>query len=267
MKAKDEEKIGGATIRWRPHGSGFRGIVLRGGVSSEPMEDDDSDRLRTRLRNEAGKLHPNYFGYAGAIERFLSFFPGGFSDPRYIEQERHYKEQAKAKLNSGCSLDAIERGDFDIECARSSCSTNLMSVFETTRLREVLASSNGQGFLEAAAQFANGYITQGLKGMVRAITPHGRPSWPMITYQPSLWRCDGHLFLKPEKTVDFAERVGHPFAFTYEANLDEVVYTSLLDLGRDVRAHVGALKPKDGIDIQSFIWVVGGYTDVDLPLT
>lgn len=265
MKASSEEKFGGVTIRWMPHDSGFRGVVIRDGKASEPMDDDDAGRLQARLRNEAGKLHPNYFGYAQAIKRFLTYFPGGFSDPRYLEQERHYKERARDKLISGCSLEAIECGKFEIECARIVCSTSLMSVFEMTRLREVLASANGQGFLESAAQFARGDIAAGLKGMVRAITPHGRPSWPMVTFLPSLWRADVHLFLKPEKTIDFAERVGHPFAFTYDPEIHETVYASLLDLGQGVRSNIAALDPVDGVDIQSFIWVVGGYTDADLP--
>jgi hypothetical protein len=72
------------------------------------------------------------------------------------------------------------------------------------------------------------------------------------------------MFLKPEKTVDFAERVGHPFAHLYSAGLISEVYASLLDLAAETERQVTSLGPADRIDIQSFIWVVGAYEDSDL---
>jgi len=100
--------------------------------------------------------------------------------------------------------------------------------------------------------------------MVQAIAPHGRPSWPLVTYLPYLWAPEDHVFLKPESTVDFAERVGHPFASEYDAEIKSAVYKSLLDLARATKLEVASLAPVDGIDVQSFIWVVGAYKDSDI---
>jgi hypothetical protein len=73
--------------------------------------------------------------------------------------------------------------------------------------------------------------------------------WPVATYLPFLWQPDRHMFLKPTVTKDFATRVGHRFASDYDSTLTINV--------------VQSLKPRDRIDIQSFIWVVGGYHDDD----
>jgi hypothetical protein len=69
------------------------------------------------------------------------------------------------------------------------------------------------------------------------------------------------MFLKPEVTKDFATRVGHRFAFDYEAKLDLPIYESLLDLKAKTAREINDLSPRDGIDIQSFIWVIGDYRD------
>lgn len=72
------------------------------------------------------------------------------------------------------------------------------------------------------------------------------------------------MFLKPEVTIDFAERVGHPFASVYEARLDPTIYGSLLDLTAKTTVELATLEPQDGIDVQSFIWVIGKYTAENL---
>jgi hypothetical protein len=69
------------------------------------------------------------------------------------------------------------------------------------------------------------------------------------------------MFLKPEATKDFATRVGHRFASDYEARLHLPIYESLLDLVSRTALELADLRPRDWIDIQSFIWVVGDYQE------
>lgn len=47
----------------------------------------------------------------------------------------------------------------------------------------------------------------------------------------------------------------------YEPRLDMMVYESLLDLTARAIKERAELKPRDRIDIQSFIWVIGGSYD------
>lgn len=67
------------------------------------------------------------------------------------------------------------------------------------------------------------------------------------------------MFLKPEVTKDYAARVGHPFAHEYASSLHLDVYSSLLNLTDRTNREIADLAPRDWIDIQSFIWVVGKY--------
>lgn len=120
--------------------------------------------------------------------------------------------------------------------------------------------------VRAAARFALGEGKPALLEMERALKPHESAKWTVATYLPFLWRPEEHMFLKPEVTKDFAARVGHRFASDYDLRFDWAVYESLLDLVSKTAIELTDFKPRDRIDVQSFIWVVGGYRDeVDQP--
>jgi hypothetical protein len=264
MKRIFEERIGDARVVIAQTPDGYAGTVLRGGRPALTREHPELEVLKASLRSEAGRLHPDYFGIAGARARFCSFFPGGFSDPAYRSRERGYKDNARAALGAAAPLEqALEpTPEFAVACRRS-LATNLLSRFESARLSEVLGSKEGPAFVAAAAAFAIEPAPQSLLAMERAILPHGRGSWPLVTYLPFLWAPESQMFLKPEATKDFAVRVGHHFAQAYEAALEFDVYLSLLDLAPTTQTHKQDQSPADRIDVQSFIWVVGAYTDED----
>lgn len=73
------------------------------------------------------------------------------------------------------------------------------------------------------------------------------------------------MFCKPTVTQDFAQRIGHPFQYVYDPEITERVYMSLMDLAEHTLAATRRLGAEDYIDVQSFIYVVGGYTEQDRP--
>jgi hypothetical protein len=105
MKRVFEEVIGDAKVVIAQAGDKYVGTVQRAGKSSDTIEHADLGVLKAGLRNQAGKLHPDYFGIEGAKARFCRFFPDGFADAEYRERERDYKDKARAALLSGASLE------------------------------------------------------------------------------------------------------------------------------------------------------------------
>lgn len=101
--------------------------------------------------------------------------------------------------------------------------------------------------------------------MENALKKYGRQSWPKATYFGYLWRPDRCMFCKPEVTKDFAQRIGHEFQYVYEPEIGLRVYMSLMDLAESTLAATRSLGAEDFIDVQSFIYVVGGYTEQDRP--
>ncbi|MDB5541248.1 MAG: hypothetical protein JWQ89_2975 [Devosia sp.] len=211
----------------------------------------DADDVWRRLHDEAGKANPHYFGFAGARARFLKFFPNGFQSAGYTGDERDYKVALKNKLEAGAPLEQAATGSGFTEAVLSAYQTNMLSVFEKVRVRDTLRGPNGDDFVRAAARFALGEGKVALRGMQNALKPHDGAKWTIVTYLPFLWPPEEHLFLKPEKTKDFAERVGHRFANDYGPALDLNVYESLLDLASKTAIEIADLRPRDRIDVQS----------------
>ena len=226
------------------------------------VEGTDADRVWRQLHDEAGKSDPKYFGYSGARSRFLKFFPNGFHSEGYAAQERDYKLAAKNKLDATAPLAMAITGSGYGEAILSAYrATNMLSPFEKTRLQDVFRGPSSDAVIRAAAEFTESADKNSLGRLEAALKPHDCAKWTVVTYLPYLWRPDRHMFLKPEVTKDFAARVGHPFASNYEARLNIDVYASLLDLVERTSRELSDLEPRDRIDIQSFIWVVGDYQE------
>lgn len=265
MKTVYNQQIGDFVHRIVDVGrEGFRGVLIGDGRVKFESEGDDLDLLKNRLLNEAGKLHPDYFGISGAINRFTTLFEGGFGDAQFVKRERKYKCEVAAELEAALALDdALTADEAAARRVRTAYASNLLSSFESARMHEMLGSGDGPAFVRGAARFATGAIDAGLKEMVDAITPHGRPSWPMVTCLPYLWQPKSHMFLKPNVTCDFARRVGHRFAEDYRPEIAPETYASLLALVDWTGRETEMLGWRDNIDLQSFIWVVGAYDEND----
>ncbi|MBV9883253.1 MAG: hypothetical protein JO276_09610 [Sphingomonadaceae bacterium] len=231
------------------------------------LTDESEDRLLIRLRNEAGKLEPNYVGMDGAIARFLEFMPGGLRGERSVSEEQEYKRTASAELNSVLPLEAaLQATEREAETLRKArVWLNILSPFESMHMKQVLENSEGPAFIRAAAKFAAGAYASGIQGMENSLKKYGRQSWPKATYFGYLWRPMENMFCKPNVTQDFAQRIGHEFQYVYEPAISERVYLSLLDLANHTLTAIRSLGAEDYIDVQSFIYVVGGYTEQDRP--
>jgi hypothetical protein len=262
------EKYGKSTLRWQiDKAGGFSGVVVADRKTSAVFHDEDEQRLLARLRNEAGKLHPHYIGMQGAIDRFLEFMPNGFEGDHSDQSESSYKRAAHRLLNATVPLEQARNADEkDAERVRAApVWINLLSPYESMHLKEALEGPSGDAFLQGAASFANGEFDAGAARMESAMKAHGRLTWPTATYFPYLWNPEKHMFLKPVVTCDFAERIGHPFQHEYEAGVSSGVYESLLDLANFTLNEIRPLGARDFIDVQSFIWVVGAYSDEAKP--
>ncbi|HEY2048593.1 MAG TPA: hypothetical protein VGH03_04575 [Caulobacteraceae bacterium] len=231
---------------------------------------EDADRVWTRLHDEVTKKSVSYFGYEGAKTRFLKYFPGGFASDAYVGSggkngtgERAYKLAAKARLEAKVTPEAAATGSgFGEAVTQAFVGTNLLEPkFELPKVGEIMRGARGDAFIRGAARFTLGDIKGGLAEMEAAARPHEAAKWTLVTYLPFLWRPETHAFLKPQVTKDYAERVGHRFADVYEPALRPEIYASLLDLYAKTGAAIADMNPRDNIDVQSFIWVVGKYTN------
>lgn len=236
------------------------------------IDGTDPDSVWNGLLAAINETNVNYFGFPGAVQRFRSFFPAGFDDPRYlttdgIGAERAYKVAASEALRHDLPLESVLEGRTSLgEAAlRAFHRTNFLATQEKYHLPRLLRGPDADRFISAAARFAAHGDEAALLGLRATLHAHGFAKWTFATYLPFLWLPDRHMFLKPEVTKDFATRVGDRFANDYQATLGISVYDSLLRLVSLTKTEItrAGLSPRDNIDLQSFIWTVGKYADKD----
>ena len=209
-------------------------------------------------------------GLARCRRKFLRYFPNGFRDETYIAWERAYKWTAHEKWNIALGRDQfralIERGQFKELAARATRiegRTNLLFSFEKMALRDAVRTTAG------ARRFAEGLYTFLHEGgdaerkfgdwcEVLGSLPRKQTrvlTWPLATVFGFIAGPATHMFLKPNVTRIAARAIGLEFEYRSQPNWS--TYASLLNIAAVVRRDLRDLRPRDMIDLQSFLWVQG----------
>lgn len=203
-------------------------------------------------------------------QKFLRFFPNGFEDEKYVAWERGYKwlahEKWNAQLNRTEFRSMLEKGEFSEIANRAvkiESPTNLIFSFEKLALRDAVRSTEAaQVFAESLYNFLHGAgkpkqkFERWLEAVGRLPKKQSRVlTHPIVTVFGFLAQPKKHIFLKPKVTQAAARAYG--FDFQYRSKLSWETYASLLEFAETIRRDLADLKPRDMIDVQSFIWVLG----------
>ena len=203
-------------------------------------------------------------------KKFLRFFKGGFFDETYIDWERGYKWSAHEQWQKALDptrfrarLAAEEYGEAAARAIRIESRTNLLFSFEKMALRDAVKSPAGaRAFCDGlyAFLYGAGEPQRKFEKWCESVAALPRRqtrvlTWPLVTVFGFIAQPDRHIFLKPNVTRIAAREYGFEFRYMSRPSWD--TYQSLLDFTAVVRRDVADLKPRDMIDIQSFIWVQG----------
>ena len=202
--------------------------------------------------------------------KFLRFFPGGFRDETYLDWERNYKWEAHERWESVLGRAAyrglLADGAYDRVAAHAvgtESRTNLLFSFEKMALRDAVKPPAGaRAFATGLYDFLHGAGSEERKFErwceVVASLPRRQTrvlTWPVVTVFGFIARPDAHIFLKPNVTRAAAREYG--VDFRYQSRPTWATYASLLAFADVVRRDLRDLRPRDMIDLQSFIWVQG----------
>ena len=203
-------------------------------------------------------------------KKFLRFFPRGFHDGKYVDWERDYKWEAHEKWEAALDRVSFQRmlrkGDHS-EIARTAVTiesrTNLLFSFEKMALRDAVKSPAGaKAFAEGLFEFLHGGASDERRFNqwrdVVADLPRRQTrvlTWPLLTVFGFIAQPERHMFLKPNVTRVAAGEYDFDFRYVSRPNWD--TYQSLIEFAETVRRDQRDLRPRDMIDLQSFIWVQG----------
>ena len=207
-----------------------------------------------------------------ARRKFLRFFPGGFADPTYLEWERDYKWETHLRWE-----EALERRTFQ-RLLRAREFTTIASTalrveqrsrhsmifsFEKMALRDAVRMAHGaEAFAEGLFELLHGTgsMQQRFEQWIHIVDSLPRKqtrvlTWPIVTVFGFIAQPDRHLFFKPSVTKAAASFYDQPLPYQSRPSWD--VYAALLEFAERLRRDVADLKPRDMIDLQSFMWVLG----------
>src|SRR5688572_2811276 len=226
---------------------------------------------RARRRRRATMSRPASAAALRCRRKFLRFFPQGFGDETYLDWERDYKVQAHHRwnelLNPTAYAALLKDGHYQ-EVARRAVSiesrTNLLFSFEKMALRDAVRSPAGaRAFAEGLYTFLHDDDGDGRGAFeawcdVLAQLPRRQTrvlTWPLATVFGFLAQPRRHIFLKPNVTRIAAREYAYDFRYASRPGWD--TYASLLGFADRIRRDQRDLRPRDMIDLQSFIWVQG----------
>ncbi len=205
-----------------------------------------------------------------AKRKFRRIFPGGFRDETYLAWERDYKWEAHREwqehLGRAAFRDALDRGryaDIAARAVRIESGRSFLFSFEKMALRDAVREPSGARiFAEGLFALLHGDAppAERFESWCAAVESLPRrqtrvATWPLVTVFGFIAQPKTHIFLKPNTTREAARILRLPFEYKSRPNWK--TYAGYLSLAGEVRAGISDMRPRDMIDIQSFLWVQG----------
>jgi len=187
-----------------------------------------------------------------------------------LEWERNYKWNAHLQWEEFLNrlafrelLGGNQLAEIASQAVRIESRTNLLFSFEKMALRDAVKSPAGAKiFVEGLWAFlhGSGSIETRFNNWIEAVASLPRRqtrvlTWPLLTVFAFIAQPETHIFLKPNVTRIAANEYG--FDFHYQSKPSWETYASLLEFAATVEKDFSDLRPRDMIDIQSFMWVQG----------
>ena len=223
-------------------------------------------------RSAAREKPSSSSGATRCRRKFLRLFPGGFRDETYLDWERDYKWETHERWQEALGREEFQRllkaREFAEVAARAvrveqRSRHSMIFSFEKMALRDAVKSPEGaRAFAEGLYEFLHGTgsMERRFNGWIETVAALPRKqtrvlTWPLVTVFGFIAQPDQHIFLKPNTTRAAAREYG--FDFHYRSRPSWETYSSLLDFAATIRSDIRDMRPRDMIDIQSFMWVQG----------
>ena len=194
----------------------------------------------------------------------------GFRDPKYIDWERGYKWAAHKDWQAALEKEQFSRllkgrkyQDIASAAIRIESRTNLLFSFEKMGLRDGVRSQEGAKlFSENLYQllYGSGALRNRFENWCQAVSQLPRKqtrvlTHPVVTVFPFIADPKNHIFIKPK--VIKAAAAAYGFELHYKSTPSWTVYSQILQFAHLIMSDLKSEHPRDMIDIQSFMWVIG----------
>lgn len=222
-------------------------------------------RTRTTATGKTAKSK-SHLNLASMVDIFMKKFPDGFDDSKYYEDERGYKvtacQQFQHHLSKPDFTSRLNNERYDDICqdalkivSAMNKETEFISRFEVSALSKGLKSeANKKLFSEClyALLYSEETLEDRFKGFCDCLSQMNAAKWPIATYFGFIAFPAEQMFFKPDVTKKAANACDFDLSYSTEPNW--LTYRKLLEFSNFLFKQLKDLKPKDMIDVQSFIW-------------
>jgi hypothetical protein len=200
-----------------------------------------------------------------SIQFFLREFPEGFYGQKFKEHEREYKEKAHALASEllgkeafGALLEAEDYAEIVKRALKIANATNLIFPNERMSLKDGLQTPESQQqfskvlyslLYDSEEELENRFVA--FSKMLENIDA---AKWTTATYFLFIIHPDKYMFVKPTITQYSSELCG--YEVNYKPQLNWLTYKSVLSFSKYIKSEISELKPRDMIDVQSFMWCI-----------
>lgn len=183
---------------------------------------------------------------------------------RFAEEERDYKVRAHKlalELLNLKAFDSLLREEKYAEiCKRAlrvANATNLIFPNEKMALKDGLSQPDSEKLFAVQLYellWKDGDLEKRFMSFAEALEEIKASKWPIVSYFSFIVHPDQFMFIKPTVTQHCASLCA--FEINYKSNLNWLTYQSVLKFSNYLREQISELKPRDMIDVQSFMWCI-----------
>ena len=205
-----------------------------------------------------------YQSLAESKQFFLKEYPEGFYGDKYKEDERDYKNKAHE-----LALELLNRETFHSLLAQEEHmeirkralrvinKTNLIFPYEKMSLNNGLDNEEVQRVFSITLYnllYGEGELRHRFEAFSDLLEKAGADKWPIISYFLFIRFPDNYMFVKPTIMQHLSDLCR--FEINYKPQLNWLTYKCILDFSNYLLHKLSDLKPRDMIDIQSFMWCI-----------
>jgi hypothetical protein len=235
-------------------------IIVTGEEAKHPLL-DKMEKAAENPNTKPGKH--KYQSLSESIAFFQKKYPDGFYGKAFLDSERKYKVKAhtlaKELLNKDNFDQLIKSSQNDIATsyAKKIARTNLIFPNEQMSLKDGLISVDNQKIFSVTLRdllYGDQDLKTRFESFANVLEEIKASKWTIASYYLFIFFPEKYMFVKPTVTQNTAEICGYDIH--YKPQLNWLTYKSVLDFSNYLFQEISVLKPRDMIDVQSFMWCI-----------
>lgn len=258
------ENSNGTTVRVFFVGAGEKTLSLQYVQPIKVEGNEGNSAVLDHLKISKSSSGIKYQSLPQSMQFFLEDFPQGFYGKKFKEHERDYKDKAHTLASDLLGQEAfsglVESEDYSEIVKRAlkvANATNLIFPNEKMSLKDGLQSPEAQKqFSKALYSLLYGQeeLENRFVAFAKVLENIDAAKWTTATYFLFIIHPDKYMFVKPTITQYSSELCG--YEVNYRPQLNWLTYKSVLGFSEYIKSEISELKPRDMIDVQSFMWCI-----------